>query len=708
MQFNSVNKIVQLATVLVLSLGLVACGGSDPATNAEETESHQKSPTLSKENQYSNTGTKLKAPRSWQDIKRSGYIRALKLAWESENHLPRTGSTSLFHRQLLTDFARFHDLEVRWVMVNNFTQMFDALLNFQADIIPRHLTITDERQKRVAFTQSLSTDNEVLVGTKKVASQDLNKPIISVPNDSSYIGSIKAYLPDAKIEFMQKTLSSDDLADALIAGDIQYTIMDQSALDTLLTYRSDVTAIQEFPETRFQAWALNQHNYSFLQELNEYIAAHHVLRTANRTRTVDLDVIKSKPYTLRMITRNSPETYFMWRGELMGFEYDLMKEFADRQKVNLEIIVADEFEEMLQLLNEGKGDVIAAGISRTEKRKKELNFSIRYNRVDEKIVANRNNAKIESKEDLKGRTIWVRQSSAFWDTAQQLKHKYGAKVKAADESISTELLIAEVARGNIDLTIADSNLVNIEESFRQTIYSPITLNEGIPWAYITRKNNPKLLNALNRYIGKEYRQTFYNVIKNKYFANQRQQQEHRKERISEGSALSPFDPIVKQNAKPFNFDWRLIVAQMYQESRFNPNAKSHAGARGLMQVLPRTAEELGYSNLNDPEESIAAGIEYLDWTRDRFDNDLPVEERLYFALAAYNAGYGHVKDAQKLAKKLQLNPNKWFNNVELAMLKLQYPEYYKQTRFGYCRGSEPVAYVREIQQRYLNYVNIAK
>ncbi len=708
MRINLKNWVIQFTIVFILTVSLASCGPSD--NSSSNTANDQKTAIASVTENQDKSGESIndKAPRSWQQIKRSGYIRALKLAWETENHLPRSGSTSLFHRQLLTDFAHFHDLEVRWVMVNNFTQMFDALLNFKADIIPRHLTITDERQKRVAFTQSLSTDSEVLVGTKTVESQALNAPTISVPNDSSYISSIKKYLPDASIEFMRKTLSSDDLADALVAGDIQYTIMDQSALETLLTYRSDITAVQQFPEDRFQAWAVNQHNYSFLQELNEYIAAHHVLRTSNRTRTVDLDSIKSKPYTLRMITRNSPETYFMWRGELMGFEYDLMKEFADRQKVNLEIIVADEFEEMLQLLNEGKGDVIAAGISRTEKRKKDLNFSIRYNRVDEKIVANRNNPKIETKEDLKGRTIWVRQSSAFWDTAQQLKQQFGVKVEAADESISTELLIAEVARGNIDLTIADSNLVNIEESFRDTIYSPITLNEGIPWAYITRKNNPKLLNALNRYIGKEYRQTFYNVIKNKYFANQRQQQEHRRERISEGSALSPFDPIVKQNAKPFNFDWRLIVAQMYQESRFNPRAKSHAGARGLMQVLPRTAEELGYSNLNDPEESIAAGIEYLDWTRDRFDDDLPVEERLYFALAAYNAGYGHVKDAQKLAKKLQLNPNKWFNNVELAMLKLQYPEYYKQTRFGYCRGSEPVAYVREIQQRYLNYVNIAK
>ena len=198
------------------------------------------------------------------------------------------------------------------------------------------------------------------------------------------------------------------------------------------------------------------------------------------------------------------------------------------------------------------------------------------------------------------------------------------------------------------------------------------------------------------------------MVKAKYFSSEKRIQRYRQDRITASSGLSPYDQLVKETANKYQFDWRLITAQMFQESRFDPKSRSAAGARGLMQVLPRTAKELGYSNLEKPKQAIAAGIEYLNWTRERFSDDLPMHERMYFALAAYNAGFGHVKDAQKLATKMGLRADKWFGHVEKAMLLLQQPKYYNKTRFGYCRGSEPVNYVREIQQRYLSYVDISQ
>jgi membrane-bound lytic murein transglycosylase F len=384
----------------------------------------------------------------------------------------------------------------------------------------------------------------------------------------------------------------------------------------------------------------------------------------------------------------------------------LMREFAKRQNLRLEMIVADNFQQMTELLEQGKGDVIAAGLSRTTERRSQLQFSSRYNRVSELLVANKGGLPIKTLSDLKGRTISIRQSSAFWKTAQGLVQEYGVKLAAANENLPTELLIAQVADKQIDLTIADSNIVSIEKRFRDNIVTPLTLKEGVPYAYAIRKNNSQLLAALNGFIKKEYRGTFYNVIKGKYFASQKRLASYRSDRITSDSNLSPYDQLVKENARNYQFDWRLITSQMFQESRFNPDAKSSAGAQGLMQVLPRTAKELGFVDLTKPEQSVAAGIQYLDWTRARFSTAIPVEERLYFALAAYNAGFGHVRDAQRLAKKMNLREDRWFNHVEKAMLLLQKPEYYKKTRFGYCRGSEPVNYVREIQQRYLSYVDI--
>ena len=153
-------------------------------------------------------------------------------------------------------------------------------------------------------------------------------------------------------------------------------------------------------------------------------------------------------------------------------------------------------------------------------------------------------------------------------------------------------------------------------------------------------------------------------------------------------------------------DWRLVVAQMYQESRFDPEAVSFAGAQGLMQVMPRTAREMGYQLPLTVETGIVAGVRYMDWVRARFERHLPLEERLWFTLAAYNAGYGHVYDARRLARQKGLDPDRWFDNVENAMLLLSKQEYARRARFGYVRGREPVNYVRGIRDRYHAYLSL--
>jgi membrane-bound lytic murein transglycosylase F len=414
-----------------------------------------------------------------------------------------------------------------------------------------------------------------------------------------------------------------------------------------------------------------------------------------------------------VITRNSPETYFLWRGELLGFEYELMRRFASLNNLKLEMVVADSYDEMLTMLKEGHGDMIAAGLSRTQDRlvkikQEKMQSSIRYNRVSELLVAHKESPIINGFADLKGRIINVRRTSSFWQTAEELAKEYEVTLVAADEFLATELLIAQVADKTIDLTIADSNLIAIEQNFRDEIVTPLKLKDSVPYSYIVRNNNPQLLNNLNEFIRQHYRETFYNVVKNKYFKNSSNQKKLRASRLQVGSDLSPYDDIIKDNVTEYNFDWRLIVSQMYQESRFDPLAYNLTGAKGLMQMLPRTAKELGVTNLSEPEQAISSGIRYLNWTRERFSKNLPVQEQIFFSLASYNAGFGHVKDAQRLARQLGLRDDKWFNHVEKAMLLLQQKKYHKKARFGYVRGSEPVNYVRDIHQRYLSYIRITQ
>ena len=695
-------------------MSLVACEPNKQAERQSESQAAQQDRAVITSAEQKKTSPIQPSLRNWQTIKESGFIRAVKLDWEEESALPRSGSTSIYHRELLNQFAASHDLTVHWLVVSDFEQMFALLDSYQVDIIPRHLTITPERAQQFDFTYPLLRDREVVVAKADSKAIDGSEDItVSIAENSAFFASVQADFPHWKIQSLEGSRNSEQLADDIASNAIQYTLMDGFAYDVLKQYRQDIHSVFTMPKAINLAWLVSKGSDNFLGKLNEFIAVHHVSLTVDPIRTVDFKQLQKKKLPLRVITRNSPETYFLWRGELLGFEYELMRRFASIHNLGLEMVVAESYEEMLTLLREGKGDVIAAGLSRTESRlaaakQEQVRTSIRYNRVDELLVAHQDNALITDYKDLKGRTIVVRKSSSFWQTAQELTEKYGAIVEAADETTATELLIAQVAEKQIDLTIADSNLMSIEQEFRPEIVAPLVLKESIPYAYVVREKNPQMLAYLNEFIRKHYRKEFYNVVKNKYFRNKQRQVKHRESRLQSGAALSPYDEIVQQEVKPYHFDWRLIVSQMYQESRFDPHASNPTGALGLMQMLPKTAKELGVTNLTEPEQAISSGVRYLDWTRNRFSKDLPVQEQIFFSLASYNAGYGHVKDAQRLARKMGLRDDKWFNNVERAMLLLQQRKYYQHARFGYVRGSEPVAYVRKIHQRYLSYIKITQ
>jgi membrane-bound lytic murein transglycosylase F len=710
----------QLVAFLIAScLMLLTLAGCQEASSVEETPEI----AFTQKEQHNNEQSKLipvvkevskkrTAARTWTEIKASGYINAIKLDWQLESALPRSGSTGIYHSTLLQRFADERGLVINWLRVNNLADMFKKLSTFDVDIIPRHLTITANRLAEFSFSYPLLRDKEVVIakaGKHRFNENDVNK--ISLPIGSAYVDSVKMQFPHWQIDIVKNKVSSQEVADSIVDGTIKYAVIDGFSLETLKQYRDDIQSVFTLPKAITLAWAVNLGNDSFLHELNEFISVHHVMQVIEPERSIDFKQLRKDKLPLRVITRNSPETYFLWRGELLGFEYELMRKFADIHKVKLVIVVADSYEEMLALLAEGEGDIIAAGLSRTNTRKSQvakakLATSIRYNRVKEQLVAHQESLPILELTDLKGRTITVRKSSSFWTTAQRLSKDFGANIVVANENIATEILISQVAEKKIDLTIADSNLIAIESSFRSEIITPLTFKEDVPYAYLVRQNNPQLLAYLNEFVRKYYRGTFYNVVKNKYFYNEKLQESHKKHRLVSGSTLSPYDDIVRSYVQPYNFDWRLIVSQMYQESRFDPLASNSTGASGLMQMLPKTAQELGVEDLKDPEQAIASGVQYLDWTRDRFSKDLPVQEQIFFSLASYNAGFGHVKDAQRLASQLGLRSDKWFNNVEKAMLLLQRRHYYKKARFGYVRGREPVNYVRDIHQRYLSYIRI--
>jgi membrane-bound lytic murein transglycosylase F len=337
-------------------------------------------------------------------------------------------------------------------------------------------------------------------------------------------------------------------------------------------------------------------------------------------------------------------------------------------------------------------------------------FTRPYRKIRKYVITRADDQSIQSLSDLTGRTLTLRHSSPSWPHIQQLvKQGLDVKINTLPEEIRSEEIIAGVATGLYDSAITDAYAIKAAVGSRDNIRAAFALDEPVSVSWAVRESNPQLLKALNEFLDEEYKQVFYNVIHKRYFDNSRLQRARISERIrstTDAARLSPYDDIVRHQARKYGFDWQLIVAIMFKESRFDPDVVSWAGAKGLMQVLPVTAKRFGVSDLKNPTTSITAGVRMLSWLYHKLEEDLSVQDRTWFTLAAYNAGRGHLLDARRLSLQLHLNPNKWFGNVEKAMSLLARPEYYRKSRHGYVRGSEPVAYVRDIRELYNAYKSL--
>jgi membrane-bound lytic murein transglycosylase F len=393
----------------------------------------------------------------------------------------------------------------------------------------------------------------------------------------------------------------------------------------------------------------------------------------------------------------------------MGFEYELISEFARQHDLQVKLVVPPSARDLIPWLLAGRGDVIAAALTATEARKSQgVKFSRPTSFATETVVARANDTSLTAPEQLAGRTVVVRKSSSYWQTLQALRKKgIDFKIEAAPAELNTEEIIAKVAEGEYDLTLADSHILDIELCHRKDIRPAFSLGEPVSHGWVVRPGNPKLLSAIDTFLKKEYRGVFYNITYKKYFKNRRNILKHHESRVAQTGRISPFDDLFRRFSQEYGFDWRLIASQAYTESRFDPKAKSWVGAQGVMQVMPRTARELGFQDVVKPKNGIHAGVKYMARMRERFEPSLPVKVRNWFALASYNAGFGHVLDARRLASEQGWNPDRWFDNVEKAMLLLSRPKFAKKARHGYCRGTEPVNYVRSIQERYQAFVRVS-
>lgn len=649
-------------------------------------------------------------------LKDRGQLRILLPPYSDDaNYLPRHGFPIHFETELLNRFASNIGLEPVWVLVDNFDALIPSLLQGKGDVVAANLTITDQRKKSIAFTVPVTIVREQLVmraGDNIKAKKDLSGRKIAVRKSSSYWDSVQALKQDnprLKIEVVEEKIPIETILERVANKVYDLAVADSNLVEAVRSYRDQLDVAFDISGARPIAWGVRPGSRQLKTELDRFLVKQHLTQTSNKKHTDDLAGIKKRG-VLRVLTRNNAANYFLWRGELLGFEYDLVREFAKQNNLRVEMIVPPSRKDLLPWLQQGRGDLVAASLTINDAYKNSgIVFSRKTNQVSEVAVARADEPDLSNRSDLAGRTVVVRAGSAYWSTIQGLIDKgIDARLKAAPETLETEEIIARVASGDYDLTVSDSHILDIELTWRDDIKAVLKLGQPVIHGWAMRSKNKELHSVVNKFLKKEYRGLFYNMAQQKYFKKARTIKRRLMQRVdrSEGGALSPYDDLVKKYASEYDFDWRLVVAQMYQESRFDPKAKSWVGAQGLMQVMPRTAREMGISNLTAPGNGLRAGVQYLSWVRDRFDVALPVADRYWFVLAAYNAGVGHVRDARRLARQKGWASDRWFDNVERAMLLLARPQYAQRARYGYVRGSEPVKYVREIRDRYQAYVQL--
>lgn len=631
---------------------------------------------------------------------------------EPVDHLPRYGEPVTLDYDVARGLSGALRLKLELVKAQNFAEMMTKLLEGEGDIVAASLTITPERQEKAAFSLPYLHVDEYLVtkagGDLPAAIEDLAGMEIGVRRSSSHYRTlleIQRQVPSLRIHEAPEQLGMDLLVEGVVRGDYGATVSDEHIWRGVANHYPELATPLVLAENRPIALMMRPRDTQLKTRVDDYLLARRFSRHSQQPFTDDLPGLKERG-RLRMITRNNPMTYFIHRGRQVGFEYELMRKFAEQHDLRLDIVIPDSHADVLTYLREGKGDVVAAAMTITPERRALAAFSPPYNEVDELVVVRAGVDSINSLHDLAGRTVHVRRSASFYTTLTALQDSIDLEIALVSDAMETEEILAGVEEGLYDITLCDSNLLDVELAYGRRLKAAFSIKPTrLGWA--VRKENPALLAALDRYVSEERGGLYFNMMKKRYFKNRRTIATAKDSlRVDLSGRLSPYDELVKKYARRYGQDWRMITAQMYQESKFDPRASSWVGALGLMQIMPETGRELGFDDLHDPEANIHAGIKYMHQLVNRFDPALPMEERVRLALASYNVGYGHVLDARQLAREKGWDPDQWFGHVERAMKLLARPAYYKRARYGFCRGGQPVHYVRNVQSMYDAYVGM--
>ncbi|MDE6078826.1 MAG: transporter substrate-binding domain-containing protein [Duncaniella sp.] len=416
------------------------------------------------------------------------------------------------------------------------------------------------------------------------------------------------------------------------------------------------------------------------------------------------------PDTLRVATLYSPQSYFFYRGQEMGYDYELVATMAAENSLTLRLEVASSLPRAIEMLDSGLVDLIAYEVPVTAEYKEKVVACGPENITTQVLVQPRggNGAEvITDVTDLVGKDVYVEADSKYEARLRNLDEELGGGIRihtVSQDTLITEDLIAMVSDGRLPLTVVDSDIARINKTYYNDldITLPLSFEQRSAWAVAPDK--AWLGTLIDNWFNEDKPRSEQAQLLKRYFELSKADPSNKLTALN-GSGVSPFDDIFRRYADDFNWDWRLLASQAFVESRFDSTAVSWAGARGMMQIMPRTARGYGETPKSVMKNDVAVrtALRLLSDLDKSLASRVPdADERKKFVIAAYNSGLAHVLDAIALAKKYGLNPQKWDGNVAQAILWKSNPRYYKDpvVKFGYSRGRETYDYVNRVYAFY--------
>ena len=417
---------------------------------------------------------------------------------------------------------------------------------------------------------------------------------------------------------------------------------------------------------------------------------------------LDKDGILSRG-TLRVAVDNNSSSFYIYRGRRMGYEYELLLDLGKELGVQVEFVVASDIDEAFSKLEEDRVDLIAMNVQQNAERESFVTFTEAIGSMSTVLVGRE---KLTSWDTLGMDTVVVRKGAVYKSQLEQIKDSLRLDFTILEVQDHEEILLDRVYEQELRWTVAEKNVAQTNATYYDELQLGLEVSKEEPVTWALRSTSPNLLQAVNSWLV-EKKKVFIPRTYARYFLNSKNQYERTTNTYSSlgGNRISVYDEIIQENAQILGWDWRLLAALVYKESRFDTTALSYAGAQGLLQLMPVTVERFGVTNPNDPEESLKGGVKYLQYLDKFWMERVPeTNERIKFMLASYNIGQGHVEDAWRLTLKYQKNPQSWQEVSNFLNLKSD-PKYYRDAvvKSGYAKGHIAVNYVRDVLALFQSY-----